>query len=109
MVWLMVVIPLLTWRQSTTEVGNGSEVFSNPDLVTAQFSEETRFYTLAETRESKRLNLAMTFLFLTIYFSQYFEEWTIGDGDIQKKQYNAKIKDYGYYPESFWIHPDFCT
>ena len=51
----------------------------------------------------------MTFLFLTIYFSQYFEEWTIGENDIQKKNYEEKIKDYAYYPESFWIPRDFCT
>ena len=108
MILLMVIGPLLTWRQSTTEVGNASEIFFNPAEVTAQSSKETRFYTLADMT-SKWLNLAMTFLFLTIYFSLYFEEWTIGDGDIQKKNYEEKINGYAWYPESFWIPRDFCT
>ena len=106
---VMVVLTWLTWLQSTTEVGNGSEVFSNPDEVTAQSSKETRLYTLAEGQESKWLNLAMTFLFWTIYFSQYFEKWTIGENDIQKKQYNEKIYNFYSYPESIWIPRNFCA
>ena len=53
MVWLMVVIPLLTWRQSTTEVGNGSEVFSNLDMLTAHSFKDQKLSTLAEDLKSE--------------------------------------------------------
>ena len=102
------MVHVWTWLPNTTVVGQGREVFSNPDSDTDPSSKETKLSTSAEL-ESKWILFETTFRLLTIYFSQYFEEWTIGEGDIQKKQYNEKIYNYAYYPESFWIHSDFCT
>ena len=44
---------LWIWRQSMMEVGNESEVFSNPDGVTGHSSKETKFYTSADILTSK--------------------------------------------------------
>ena len=101
---------LLTWLQNTTEVGNEWGVFSKPDMLTAQSFEETKFCTLADLLISNStINSTINHPFLTIHFSQYFEEWTIGENEIKMTEHEEKINNYGWYPESFWIDSNFCT
>ena len=101
---------ILTLRLSTTGVGNRLEVWWDPDTFTAHSSKDPKFSTLAEVA-SKWLLFPATIKYLTIYFSgyMYFEEWTIGEDEIEKTQYEEKIWGYAGYPESFWVDSDFCT
>ena len=99
---------MVTWRLSTTEVGNASEIWCKPELVTAHSSADQKLYTLAEFG-SEWLLFPTTVEYLMIYFSQSFEEWSFGDDEIEKTQHEEKIRNYYDYPESFWVDSDFCT
>ena len=103
------VIHIRTWLPNTTVVGQGREVWCNPDPDTDPSSKETKLSTSADIQDSKWILFETTFRLFTIYFSYYFEESTVGDGEIQNRRFDQKIENYFYYPESFWVNSDICN
>jgi len=105
------------WLYSTVTVNNivyiigGADYLTTIDLAEKYEGSWERIGSLLQPRRGHRSILqGNKILHIGGYpGDQYFEEWTIGENDIQKKKYNKKIKDYYSYPESFWVPSDFCT
>ena len=106
--WDGVMDILWTWLPNTTVGGRGREVWCNPDTDTDLSSKETKLFTSARP-ESKWILFETPFRLFTIYFSQYFEESTVGDGEIQNRRFGEKINDYYADPEAFWVNSNFCN